>query len=94
MADCALILGKLLLIEQALKAAVEHVSILRHAVHHDDVDGITRGRWGLDNALEFCRQLGDEMDAEMPDWRPLPARTAQADGCSTSPDAHLGATEA
>lgn len=77
------VLSRLDLMEKALKVAREHAQILRRSVDSDDVDGITRGRQGLHNALELVRELGAEVDAEMPDWRPLPEHTAQADGCGS-----------
>lgn len=75
-----LVLGRLDLVEKSLKVAREHAQILRWSVEADDVEGITRGRLGLHNALDLVHQLVEEVDAEMPDWRPLPEHTAQADG--------------
>jgi len=75
------VLSRLDLMEKALKVAREHAQILRWSVEADDVDGITRGRQGLHSALGLVHQMGGEVDAEMPDWRPVPEHTEQADGC-------------
>jgi hypothetical protein len=105
MPDRNVVLGKLDLVRSALLVSLQHTEILRHGVEQDDVDAITRGRWGLDNSIDFVHQLAEEIDREMPDWRPAhhPAPAAPGpDGWSgdsaarvrhAQPDAHLGAVE-
>lgn len=99
----SLVLSKLDLIRRALLVALEHAEIMRHGVELDDVDAITRGRWGLDNAIDLTQLLAQEVDAVLPDWRPAPHSATHApDGYSgdnpgpvrhAQPDAHLGAVE-
>ena len=93
MTDRTLILGKLGLVRRSLQVAIQHLDLLHGAAKDDDVDGIVRGREGFGNAMDLVRELMEEIDAEMPDWRPQPHRAGPDGYSSIDPSAHLGATE-
>jgi hypothetical protein len=86
--DRTVTLNKLDLLRRALLVAIQHVDVLRDALTDDDVDGVTRGRLGFENAMELCSDLRTEIDAEIPDWRPAPPALHHS-----QPDGFLGATE-